>query len=121
MSDYERVVFESLRAYGVKPIPQLAIGPYNCDLACHPVAVEIFGGNRHFSGRHLARAEKRIRYLGNAGWHLLMLVISNACPWTSDTANHLIAYLNLADSDPSAPRQYRVIDGCGELLAGGQF
>lgn len=119
----EIVVLSMLRKAGVNPIPQLAVGPYNCDLACHPVAVEIFGGHWHFSGRHLARAEERIRYFGNAGWHVLMLVVNdNVRAYTigGDTADHLIAKIQQSSSDPSAPREYWVIDCRGNMLAGGR-
>ena len=46
---------EMLLARGVETIPQQAIGPYNCDLGAFPVAVEVYGGYWHWTGRHLAR------------------------------------------------------------------
>jgi len=122
-SEWEAMVAADLRSCGIDPIPQLAIGPYNCDIAAHPVAVEVFGGHWHFSGRHLARAEERIRYLGDAGWHVLMLVINERVPayrYTVATGDHLVAYIKQARANPAAPRKYRVIDCRGQALAAGR-
>jgi hypothetical protein len=123
VSEHEQRIMHALRGQGIDPIPQLAIGPYNCDLACYPVAVEVFGGQWHFSGRHLARAEKRIRYLGNAGWHVLMLVVDEGVAhyrFGADTADHIATYVQQARSNPSGAREYRVIDCRGHTLAGGR-
>jgi hypothetical protein len=121
MSGLEEMVVSDLRSCCIDPIPQLAIGPYNCDLACHPVAVEIFGGQWHFSGRHLDRTEKRIRYLGDAGWHVLMLVVDERrSPYSIETGNYLVSYIKSARADPSAPREYRVIDCRGQTIATGR-
>ena len=122
VSPLETRVMEDLRGRCIDPIPQLAVGPYNCDIACHPVAVEIFGGGWHLSGRHLARAEKRIRYLGDAGWHVLMLIVGiNANPYIyrDDTCDYLVSYINEARRNPSARREYRMVDCRGETLAAG--
>jgi hypothetical protein len=123
LSDIEEMVCADLRSCGIDPIPQLAIGPYNCDLAAWPVAVEIFGGHWHFSGRHLARTEARIRYLGDAGWHVLMLVVADRVPayrYGVHTGDHLVAYIKQARANPSTAREYRVIDCRGQALAGGR-
>lgn len=123
-NETEFFVASDLRNLGIHPIPQLAIGPYNCDLACHPVAVEIWGGHWHFTGRHIARTEERIRYLGNAGWHVLIIIIaerhsSRRYSYGADTGNYMASYINQASSDPSVRREYRMIDCRGETLAGG--
>jgi very-short-patch-repair endonuclease len=118
----EEMVICDLKSCLIHPIPQLAVGPYNCDLACHPVAVEIFGGQWHFSGRHLSRTHERIKYFGNAGWHVLMVVIDesrNNYRYGLDTGNYIVSYVNEARANPSAPREYRVIDCRGNTLAAG--
>jgi hypothetical protein len=123
MSEIEAMVSSDLKSCCIDTIPQLAIGPYNCDLAAFPVAVEVFGGNWHFSGRHLARTEERIRYLGDAGWHVLMLVVCEGKPrytYGLDTGNYLVSYIKEARSNPSAPREYRVIDCRGNTLSAGR-
>ena len=48
-----------------------------------------------------------------------MLVIDHRWPLASDTADHLLTYLQRADSHPAVPRQYWVVNGRGELLASG--
>lgn len=120
----EEMVCSDLKSCLIHPIPQLAIGPYNCDLACHPVAVEIFGGHWHFSGRHLSRAHERIKYLGNAGWHVLMLIVNEsstpAYRYTIKTGDYIVSYIQEARANPSSPREYRVVNCCGETLAAGR-
>jgi very-short-patch-repair endonuclease len=122
VSPVERKLMADLSKCGINAIPQLAIGPYNCDLACHPVAVEVFGGHWHFSGRHFARAQKRINYLGNAGWHVLMVVVGNtaAYRYSDITRDYIASYVKAASSDPSTAREYRVIDCRGDTLAAGR-
>lgn len=123
MSEIEEKVCAHLRRFGVDPIPQLAVGPYNCDLACYPVAVEVFGGHWHFSGRHLARSKKRIRDFGDAGWHVLMIVINERVPcyrFSDDTADYIAAYVQEARRNPSIEREYRVIDCRGKTLVAGR-
>jgi len=53
-----------------------AIGPYNIDVAVHPVAVEIYGGGWHAAGRAAARFPKRARYILDCGWHLVIIWVS---------------------------------------------
>lgn len=109
-----------LRRRGVSVTLQKAIGPYNCDLGIAPVAVEVFGGEWHFGGRHLARTPRRVRYLMEAGWHVLMIRTSpRRDPITSATADYVVAYLERARGNPAAGREYRVIRSNGELLAAG--
>lgn len=120
MSPAEFVLREMLGRRGVVGIvPTMAIGPYNCDAAIDPVAVEIFGGHWHFSGRHLARSSERIRYLMDRGWHVLMIVLTQTHPLSDTTADYVAAYVQEARRNPTARREYRVIWGTGETLAAG--
>ena len=102
-----------------QPTPQHAIGPYNCDLGAYPVAVEIFGGNWHWSGRHLLRSPERFRYILNAGWHILVLHITRRCPVTIEIADYVAAYVDETRRDPARRREYRVVGRAGELLTAG--
>lgn len=106
---------------GLATIPQQAIGAYNCDLGAFPVAVEIFGGNWHWHGRHLARTPERIRYMLDSGWHVLMVHAwpDAGYPLGDEVADHVVAYVEAARRDPAARREYRVIRGAGEILASG--
>lgn len=102
---------------GIGVVHQKAVGPYNCDLTAGSVAVEVFGGNWHFSGSHLARAEKRCRYLFDRGWHILIIIHTSADPIGPGAADYVSAFLDEAGRDPSGVRQYRMVGGGGELLA----
>ena len=102
---------------GIQVVHQKAVGRYNCDLAAGSIAVEVFGGNWHFSGHHLARAEKRCRHLFDCGWHVLIVVHTTADPIGPGAADYVRAFLDKSGRDPSGIRQYRMIRGGGELLA----
>lgn len=119
ISKTERQFMGMLAARGVTCIPQRAIGPYNCDLGASPVAVEIFGGQWHLYGRHIARTPERIRYILNAGWHLLAFFVSRDYPLTDWHADYAAAYIEQARRDPAARREYRVIRGEGKIIASG--
>jgi len=125
VSKYETKLMRMLQKRGHWPVPQLAIGPYNCDLALHPVAVEVWAGGWHFGGTHLRRFEKRTRYIMNAGWHVLIIVISGSrgrsFPLTPAVADYVISYVNQIRSKPSSVCQYRVVWGAGEETTGGSL
>lgn len=110
-----------LAARGVETIRQQAIGPYNCDLGAEPVAVEIFGGNWHWHGKHLRRTPERLRYLLDRGWHVLMVLNAPGIGWglTEKMGDYVAAYIEGARRNPTALREYRVVRGAGETLASG--
>lgn len=118
ISPLERAFGWLLEDRGIVVTHQRAIGPYNCDLAAEPVAVEIFGGNWHFSGRHLARTPERFRYLMKAGWHVLAVVVSEDTP-PQPLADYIARYIKRARRNPAARREYRVIRRGGQTLAAG--
>ncbi|MBU8838088.1 helix-turn-helix domain-containing protein [Mycolicibacterium goodii] len=103
-----------IRAAGIEVTPQLAVGPYNLDLACGGVLdIEI---HTAMHGPHLvrrARVEERVNYLSNAGWFLLYV-------WAPDgmTPVDLDQVVSLAEvlcSNPTAIRgQYLVLRCHGE-------
>ena len=105
-----------MRTRGVDVIQQQAIGPYNCDLGAEPVAVEIFGGNWHAAGRHLARFPERTRYLFDAGWMPVFVWATHPWPIKQALADHLVAIIEEARSDPPAHGEYRVVGGGGQDL-----
>ena len=69
-SEYERTIASWLASLGLVVTPQLAVGPYNVDIAINEsrIAVEVFGGNWHASGRHAARYRARVEYLMSENW-----------------------------------------------------
>jgi very-short-patch-repair endonuclease len=119
VSDTEIRFAKLLIERGCAFTPQLAIGPYNCDFAIYPVAVEIFGGAWHWYGNHLARTAKRFRYIMDQGWHVLVVTDYGGVPINDLTADYAISYIETARLNPSGVRQYRVIRGAGQFVAGG--
>jgi len=119
-TEAERTLRGMLDERGIIAIPQKAVGPYNCDLGAFPVAVEIFGGDWHFSGRHLARAPKRLRYLMDRGWSVLMVQITERYPLDAAVADYVANFIHAARGEPASRREYRVIRGAGETLAAGR-
>jgi hypothetical protein len=116
----EIVLAKMLADRGVTTVPQKAIGPYNCDLAAFPVAVEVFGGNFHFYGRHWARMPKRLRYLFDSGWHVLMVHVTKPWPLDEGAAYYIAAYVEACRRHPTGGREYRMIRGTGQLAAIGR-
>lgn len=107
-----------LRLRGIHTIPQFAIGPYNCDLAAEPVAVEIFGGNWHGSGKHAATFAERAHYILNEGWCLAIVWVDQSRQRLSEaSADYLAALIEQARRDPSLRGQYRVIWGDGQVVS----
>ena len=64
-----------LRLRGFKIVHQHAVGPYNCDLTIPDagVAVEIFGGNWHGTGKHAGMFAERAQYILDQGWLLVIV------------------------------------------------
>lgn len=110
----EQMLAKWLRQRGAPITPQLAIGPYNVDIGIHepPIAVEIFGGGFHGSGKHAIRMHKRTKYLLNQGWTLIIVwVDGRADPLTEAVADYVVALAQQPSSDPSIRSRYRVIGG----------
>ena len=106
-----------LNQRGIDTVAQQAIGRYNCDLGAAPVAVEIFGGNFHWHGRHLARLPKRSHDLFDRGWDILVIWAETRWPLSPRAADYASAYIERRRREPTAIREYRVIRGDGELVA----
>lgn len=117
-SRQERQLADLLRERGIEVRPQMAVGPYNCDLGAPPVAVEVFVGNWHWSGRHLRRPEERVREFFDHSMHLLVVWLAEA-PYdiTPALAEHAVAYIEAARGNPTSWREYRVVRGDGETVA----
>lgn len=118
-SRFEGELLSLLSERGLSPVPQKAIGPYNCDFALPGVAVEVLGGQWHWYGEHAARLEERTRYILNAGWHLLMIHVNPLSPLTGAVADYVVTYAKRASRNPSAAREYRVIWRAGEFSVAG--
>lgn len=114
---YEQEIESELRQRGAITTPQKAIGPYNVDLSFDEarVAVEIIGCQM-VSKRRAAYPE-RLEYICNAGWLLILVIIKRANTRGADfaaIAEQLIAYAEMASSNPSVRGQYGVIGRNGQ-------
>lgn len=70
----EIVVARYLEGLGFSIVPQRAVGIYNVDLAVNEsVAIEVYGGGWHLTGRHAQRHPVRRDFLLGAGWSLLVV------------------------------------------------
>lgn len=116
ISPWETVVAEMFRERGLEFRQQTAVGPYNADFTSGSVAVEVFGGRWHFSGRHRARAQERFRYFLDRGWHVVILLITSELPLRTSSADYIITFCDTASSFPSSVRQYRMVGGDAEVL-----
>ena len=108
-----------LRDYGLNITQQKAIGIYNIDVAVNepPVAIEIFGGNFHSSGRHAARFHERYKYILDSGWSVLIIWIdAKRYPLTIYCANQAFNLCEHIGPLPSNSREYWVIRGDGYFL-----
>jgi len=116
VSGNEVEMMHMLQARGLDPIPQLAVGKYNIDLAIGNVGVEILGGWWHKSKRH----EARTRYLFDRGWDLIFVwVHRKSYPLRPAAADYVVAYVEEAQRHPAPVRQYRMIRGTGKEVARG--
>lgn len=106
---------------GIHTVAQKAVGPYNIDLATHNIAIEIYGGNWHWYGRHLARIEKRFRYILNAGWFIYVLPINRDFPLTEAVADHCVTFINRIRRNKPSICQYFVVWGAGKYSVSGSL
>ena len=122
-SHYEIDLGASLVSLDAYVTHQRAIGPYNADLSFDTVAVEVFAGGWHLYGRHRERLCRRTRYLLNAGWHVIFVIVNHSrVPFSpSVIARNLIAWNKIVRTDPSTPSQYRVIRGDGQWRQSGNL
>lgn len=114
----EFTLADALRSYGLAITQQKALGIYNLDVALDElsIAVEVFGGNWHSQGNHLARFFKRSIYVLNSGWHLVILwVDGRRHPFGLGAVEYLVAFAEKARRNPTMCRQYRVILGNGQV------
>jgi very-short-patch-repair endonuclease len=103
----------------IQTTPQKAIGKYNCDLAAAPVAVEILGGYWYSQPTKLTRIAKRLHYILNLGWNVLMVLLPRSQMLSEQTADHVAAYIKKLRRNPPATCEYRVIWSTGKTFTTG--
>jgi len=111
----EQILSDLLRARGLTVTQQKAVGVYNVDVAIHegPLAVEIFGGSWHNSGRHAARFRKRCDHLVNEGWIPVIIWATAHFPLEQAAVEYLVSLSERVCSGESVWRQEHVIRGDG--------
>jgi very-short-patch-repair endonuclease len=117
MTQAESTVFAVLNS--IYPVTrERACGSYNIDFALGAhIAVECFGGMWHATGRRAARHEKRVRYLLDAGFDVVIVWVENddGLRWAG-ALRETITDLYSASREPSPQRQYRVIWSDGNVV-----
>jgi very-short-patch-repair endonuclease len=109
-SPWEVVLADLLAERGMSTHPQQAAGHYNIDLAAWPVAVEVHRATGHPLSRR--KDAQRAVYLLDHGWRLLYVWIDPQLDRLDTTcADHVVALTQLAEGDPSAFGEYRVVEG----------
>lgn len=121
ITEGERELSRLLQAVGLHEITfQKSIDKYNVDIALPPIAVEIYGGAWHGTGRHAARFQERTKKILDSGWHLVIIWVEKPhYPLTLEAARYLVTLSQFASRNPAAPCQYRVIRGTGEVVIRG--
>lgn len=73
-SDQEKYLVKSLKLSGLSYSLQKACGPFNIDFALDgKIAIEVFGGRWHGTGRHAKRFKRRSEYLLKEGWRIIII------------------------------------------------
>lgn len=98
---------------GCETIPQLAMGPYNIDLAVHPVAVEVW--NSATNPLRLRRAHEKAKYLRERGWSLVWVWIRKDHVFDERVADEIVAIIERTRLNPSTGCEHWVIRGSGEF------
>lgn len=105
-----------LEARGVACIINKAVGRYNVDVALTEsrIAVEVFGGHWHTTGRAARRFRKRFDYIIDSGWLPVVVWVTPDCPLESGAIKYIIALAERLSLDESLRTQEHVIRGDGQ-------
>lgn len=93
VSPSELYLAEVLTGRGWFCTPQKAIGIYNVDLEVDDVAIEVYGGGWHTTGRHAARSEERFKYLLERMNVIVIWVDRRYYPLSSRAVDSIEAFL----------------------------
>lgn len=112
----ERLLAGWLAERGWPVEAQRSVRRYNLDLSTPTVAIEVHSLKRSPMVRPHAQ---RIKDLTDWGWHVIYVWVTETHPLQPGAADDIVAFLDGPGRKPSAPGQYRVLRGCGELVIAG--
>lgn len=109
-SRLEREFAAILDKKGIDYLFQKNIGPYNADFVIGTVAVEIWGGQFHFTGAHLERSPRRFKYFMDSGFDAVIIPTEPGnSKITAGLAEEAIRQIQFLCTNPPAIREYRMI------------
>ena len=122
VSRTEIIVGEMLTERGFTFTRQKAVGRYNVDIALHevPIAVEVFGGNWHASGRHAARFRRRTDYILDQGWSVVYIWVSRQSPLEVGAIEYIVSLAEMLRRGEPVERREQMILGNGESTTIGE-
>ena len=126
IGEAEADLVRALQARGLDAKPQHPVGPYNIDIMCGDVAVEVHSQTDWPHSSAVSR--KRIEYLLNLGLNVLYVLCvvqrggaqarsRSVEPPTPAGTDEIIAFVQQSERDPAFRREYRVIRRSGERVA----
>jgi very-short-patch-repair endonuclease len=116
-SDLDMAAGRLLATFGIDCVPQKAVGIYNIDLAVEDtrIAIELFGGSWHSTGRHKARHHRRCKYLFDKGWAVVIVwVDKRRHPFGVGACKKIVALAEHRRTSPAPFGEYHVIFGNGK-------
>jgi hypothetical protein len=117
----ENVIADALSSAGYNVSHQMAIDTGNVDLTIPAISVAVEVCCRGTFGLYLSNGwiERRIRQLGECGWHTYVLGTFDTATAVADGIDDMLAWLEFLRRQPTARRQYRVVRRNVDLLACG--
>jgi len=116
VSQYETTLAAMFEISGIKYESQVQFGIYACDFVVNGVIVEVWGGQWHFSGEHLAKSPERFKYLLDCGMNCIILPVNRSFPLNSSAYKTLVANINELSTNPPPVCEYRMIWGDTNLV-----
>lgn len=113
----EETFIKALDEVGMNPVWQQACGPYNIDIACGNIAIEIHNSPRH--PHTYPFYVKRIEYLLKRGWTVVYIKFGQGVTIDETTLNKIVTVCKAASFYPAECAEYWMVRGTGEFLAAG--
>ena len=117
VSAVETILADMLRGRDIKVTQQKAIGAYNVDIAIEEsrIAIEVFGGGFHLVEHHSALHHKRIPFIRDAGWTVVIIwVDARRYPLGVGGCDYILTLVQKTGTHKSSRGEYHVIRGNGK-------